>query len=118
MHIPERITTRGNSASQMVAPNGRLKVFYHARVRYNREDSELFTTYDPATDLCLRVKNAFRQISLDFELHYDPQHNRINPISEGDMIVCRLTEGLLPYQGVRLLWKCEEEHGDKNAGTT
>lgn len=82
-----------------------VSVYFHDKSKYRLSDSELYTTYDPATDLTLQVRIPEKiEIVPSFEVHYKRSIKNVDPKREGNYIVVHMLDGLLPYQGVRMNW--------------
>jgi hypothetical protein len=68
--------------------------------RFEARDSEIYTSYHPATDLRIEIKYPKECVRCYFDvLHSSRSEPKI--VTAGKMLVL---EGLLPYQGARLYW--------------
>lgn len=94
------------SIKQVIPPNTPGRIFFRARERFRLEDSEMYTTWMPASDLkVVIVTGKFKdRISFYSDSLYceDAEERRSD-----DCIELMFNKGLLPYQGVRLYWKGE-----------
>jgi hypothetical protein len=97
-------TGRGLEIKHEIPPKSGHSFKFHIRARYNLLDSELFTTYSPATDLTLNVTNGADDLTLSFDTHYDPSPPVHAHKDDSRRTSVRLDRGLLPYQGVRMKW--------------
>jgi hypothetical protein len=92
--------------SDLSAHGGKLEVYVKVEEEFAVEGSNYYTTYNPATDLKLILRDKLApQIDFDFEIMYFWD---AFPVIRGEHREVRLQDGLLPYQGVRLNWKKKE----------
>ena len=107
---PRYRTAYGFKVPRTIPGGKTISVYSYDQSKYRLNDSELYTTYDPATDLTLQVRNLVKNLIISFEPHYDRNNSKIDPKEEGDYLVVRMPDGLLPYQGVRMNWKNKGGH--------
>ena len=93
--------SRGINIALLMQPNEKSHVFIKIKEKFRVTDFELFTSYHPATDLRVIIRNKFRSIHFDFEVFYFT--NVIPEIKENYSEIF-FHEGILPHQGVRLNW--------------
>lgn len=98
-------TDRGYEIKLRLPPSSRKKIEWKMQVEYRFSDSELFTTYTPATDLELQLSELPSELDVRFELRHElPQQNAIIDQSMGNNKTIMIRNGLLPYQGVLIQW--------------
>jgi hypothetical protein len=95
---------RGLSFPSELSPRGgKGEVYVKIQETFPMEGSNYFTSYNPATDLKLILREAgVPGIEFDFEIMYFWD---VFPVSRGEYREVRLDGGLLPYQGVRINWR-------------
>ncbi|MDQ1468643.1 MAG: hypothetical protein QOJ99_123, partial [Bryobacterales bacterium] len=103
-------TGRGLSIKRKLGPNEVMDVFIHAQERWPDRASALYTSYYPATDLKVMLRNQVANVDFDFEILYFWD---VYPVQEKETWEVFLDRGLLPYQGVKLNWK-RKESGNGN----
>ncbi len=81
-----------------------IEMEFDADIKYPIIGSEMYTTYDVATDQKVIINNPFSDLKLSFEVLYDRYSKSIEPIRKKDLIEIEFNKGLLPYQGVRVNW--------------
>jgi hypothetical protein len=94
------------SIKQVIPPNGPGRIFFRASEQFGLEDSELYTTWMPASDLKVIIVNGKFKDRISFfsdSLYYEDAEEK----RSGDSIELTFNKGLLPYQGVRLYWRGE-----------
>lgn len=94
---------RGVSIRKLVEPGETAPVYFRAIEHYYHTDSELYTTYFPATDMKVVVVNPFPRLTFDFEVLYLGEVWPV--IRDQDRMEVSVTTGILPYQGIRLHWR-------------
>jgi len=93
---------RGVNIPQHIQSGETASVYFKVKEQFRLQDFELYTSYYPATDLTVRVKNPFDELQFDFEVLY---FLNVSPIKKGDQIEIYFDKGILPYQGLRLNWR-------------
>jgi hypothetical protein len=93
---------RGIRAPRIIEPGETASAYFRMKERFPRPGSDLCTSYHPATDLKVIVRNPFRELIFDFETFY---FTEVSPQRDADKTVITFERGLLPHQGVRLTWK-------------
>lgn len=93
---------RGVNIHQPMRPSEKAEIYFKVKERFRLQDSELYTSYNPATDLKVRVCNPFAKLIFDFEIFY---FANVVPVRTGDQTEVYFDSGLLPHQGIRLNWK-------------
>lgn len=93
---------RGVNIRRLVRSGETATVYFRAIEEFDHSDSELYTSYFPATDLRLSVTNSFPEVSFDFEFLY---FDEVWPTTRnGDRVEVFIDRGILPHQGIRLNW--------------
>lgn len=106
-------TNRGYEIERMLGPKEEISVLCNLMVEYNIYDSELYTTYNPATDFSLSVKNSNKYIDIGFDIHYENYGTNIDIYQENGIKNIDIPNGLLPYEGVYLRWKPNAIYSNK-----
>ena len=78
------------------------RVRFKVRQKYRLKDSEMLTSYTPATDMKLVLVESLPGFSFDVETLY---YRKAQIERVGNRRIIALTEGILPFQGVRLNWE-------------
>jgi hypothetical protein len=100
---------RGLKIPRLLEPGETAAVSFVIQERVRLVDSDVYTSYHPATDLTVRVQNPFhRAVFFDFEPLY---FGNIERPRQGYEMELRLSNGVLPFEGVRLHWTGEKHHG-------
>lgn len=94
-------SARGISIRCPVAAGTSAKAAIKVREQVRGTDSDVFTSYHPATDMTLILVNKFDKLKVDFESLY---FKVMTPEVHGHETTIRFPDGILPYQGVRLNW--------------
>lgn len=98
---------RGVSIRKLIKPGETASVYFRAIEHFDLTDSELYTSYYPATDLRVVVVNPFPSLNFDFEILY---LDEVWPVTrDQDRMEVSVTKGILPYQGIRLHWRGEDQ---------
>ena len=77
-------------------------VLVRVREEMRVPDSELYTSYNPATDLSVRVTFPETLITFDVEQLY---LMTVQPVRTPGTLDVHMDRGILPYQGLRLNWR-------------
>lgn len=102
--MPDFRNARGVDIPRALLPGETASVFFRMRERFRIQDSELYTSYHPATDLKVIINNPFKNVRFDFESFY---FNIVIPNRRGNQTEVYFDNGLLPHQGLKLNWKGE-----------
>jgi hypothetical protein len=92
---------RGLRVPCLLEPGQTGSVVVRVRENMRVPDSELYTSYYPATDLRVQVTFPDGLISFDVEQLY---FMKVQPIRENGTLDIYMNRGILPYQGLRLNW--------------
>jgi hypothetical protein len=90
----------------MFPPESETEIRFVVEIEYGIPDNDVFTSWLPATGLCLKLRNEFPGIRFFFE---DLMVRRVDPEVEDGVIIYRIDGGVLPYQGLRMTWMRKEE---------
>jgi len=82
--------------------NGRAEVSIKVKDRFRLVDSDIFTSYHPATDLTVQFSNEVPTIRLFFDTLHIPEYR---PTTDGNVSSLTIPDGILPFQGVRVRWE-------------
>ena len=92
------------SIKQVIPPDVTGSIYFRASEQFRLDDSELYTTWMPASNLKVIIQNGKFKDRISFfsdSLYYeDAEESR-----SGESIELTFNKGLLPYQGVRLYWR-------------
>jgi len=108
---PRYRTGRGLEIVCQIAVGGSQSFYFHFISKYNVVDSELFTTYNPADSLELKMISRNDNLILSFDVLSDQEHN-VHPIESDSGRQIVLKNGVLPFQGIRMKWFPKK--GDQN----
>lgn len=100
-------TARGHEISRNVPANSFIKIEFSVATIYGVSDSELFTTYNLATDITVAVKEV-GGLDFRYENLYDESDEVILLKQVKGRTVTKLHKGVLPFEGVRITWKKRE----------
>lgn len=92
---------RGLRVPCLLEPGQTGSVLVRVREDMRVPDSELYTSYYPATDLLVHVAFPDKPISFDVEQLY---FMKVQPERENGTLRVYMDRGILPYQGLRLNW--------------
>lgn len=100
---PNYLTELGIKVPRPVEAGHTSRIYFKVEERFRSRDSELYTSYHPATDLKVTVKNKFPDLRIYFTvLHFSTPKEEASPKS------IYLSSGILPFQGVRMNWRKPE----------
>jgi hypothetical protein len=78
-------------------------VMIRVRDRFRTIDSDFYTSYHPATDLRVEFTNMKdSKLNIEFDTLHVSKHA---PSTTGDTSFVQISDGILPFEGVRLRWR-------------
>ena len=99
---PDNRDARGIRVPRLLEPGETGAVLIRVQEEVRVPDSSLFTSYNPATDLRVRVAFPDSLLEIDVERLY---FIKLQPHREIGLLEVYIDRGLLPYQGIRLNWR-------------
>ncbi len=99
------VNNRGFEIETSIKPLSSARVISHFEIEYPINGSELFLTYDPATDLVIIINNLTSEADYAIETHHENHGNGIHPTKRNNHVEYEINTGLLPYEGFHLKWK-------------
>ncbi len=93
---------------RLIQPGKSAKVYFKVEEEFRLRDSELYTSYYPASELKLVVLNESSKIKFHFEVLHFSEPLKPKGQLENQKILY-LKSGLLPFQGVRMNWRSVDE---------
>jgi hypothetical protein len=102
-------SSRGVSIRRTMEAGETSSVYIKMQERFRIPDYELYTSYHPATDLRVIVRNPFDALEFNFEPFY---FTSVSPDRYDDRSEIYFDQGILPHQGLRLSWRggTDEQH--------
>jgi hypothetical protein len=98
----------GIHVPKLIQPGKSAKVYFKVEEEFRLRDSELYTSYYPASELKLVVLNESSKIKFHFEvLHFSEPVQPKGQLKNQKILY--LKSGLLPFQGVRMNWRPVDE---------
>jgi hypothetical protein len=100
----DRKYRRGSSVMVPIFIKGKGKASVRIRVsdKFRLNDSDIFTSYHPATDLTVTFTNETPNLKVFFDnLHIPDYPTKL----EGKLSSLKIPDGILPFQGVRVRWE-------------
>lgn len=104
-------SSRGVSIHRTMESGETAPVYIKMQERFRIPDYELYTSYHPATDLKVIVRNPFEGLAFNFEPFY---FTSVSPDRYDDRSEIYFDQGILPHQGLRLSWRGDNDEQHKH----